>query len=253
MLEDGSRTYSEEGVPQGGSVSPMLANVYLHYVFDLWVHKWRKTQAKGEVLVVRYADDLVMGFQYREEAEKFMMELEERLLKYGLEINHDKTRLIEFGRFAEANRKKKGEGKPETFDFLGFTHICSKNPKTGYFIIERRTIRSKMRRKIKEIKEELKKRMHTPVKETGKWLKSVIQGHFNYYGVPGNRSCLSKFRTELSGIWLKILRKRSQKGYKLTWEKFNKYLKKWIPPAKVTHLQPWQRLCVTTIGKSPVQ
>jgi group II intron reverse transcriptase/maturase len=253
VSEDGEWSKTTKGTPQGSVISPLLANVYLHYVFDLWVHKWRKTQAKGEVLVVRYADDLVMGFQYREEAERFMKELEERLLKYGLEINHDKTRLIEFGRFAEANREKRGEGKPETFDFLGFTHICSKNPKTGYFTIERKTIRSRMRRKIKEVKEELKKRMHTPVIETGKWIKSVIQGHFNYYGVPGNRSCLSKFRTEVSRIWLKVLRKRSQKGYKLTWEKFNKYLKKWIPPAKVTHQQPWQRLCVTTIGKSPVQ
>lgn len=253
VSEDGEWSKTTKGTPQGSVISPLLANVYLHYVFDLWVHKWRNTEARGEVLVVRYADDLVMGFQHREEAERFMQEMQERLAKFGLEINHDKTRLIEFGRFAEANRKERGEGKPETFDFLGFTHICSKNPKTGYFTIRRKTIGSRMRRKIKEVRKELQRRMHAPVKETGKWLRSVVQGHLNYYGVPGNRNSLSEFRTEVVRGWLKILRKRSQKARKLTWEKFNKIIKEWIPPVKVIHPQPWQRFCVITIGRSPVQ
>jgi RNA-directed DNA polymerase len=246
VSEDGEWSKTTKGTPQGSVISPLLANVYLHYVFDLWVHKWRKTKARGDVLVVRYADDLVMGFQYREEADKFMQELQKRLAKFELEINQDKTRLIEFGRFAEANRRERGEGKPETFDFLGFTHICSRNPKTGYFTIRRKTIGSRMRRKIKEVRKELKRRMHAPVRETGKWLRSVMQGHFNYYGVPGNRSSLSEFRTEVVRGWLKILRKRSQKARKLKWEKFNKFVKEWIPPAKATHPQPWQRLCVIT-------
>lgn len=253
VSEDGEWSKTTKGTPQGSVISPLLANVYLHYVFDLWVHKWRKTEAKGEVMVVRYADDLVMGFQHREEADRFMQKLQERLAKFGLEINHDKTRLIEFGRFAEANRRERGEGKPETFDFLGFTHICSKDPKTGYFSIRRKTIGERIRRKIKEVREELRRRMHEPVKETGKWLQSVVRGYFYYFGVPGNRDSLSEFRTEVNKNWLKVLRKRSQKGRKLRWENFNKLVREWIPPVKTVHPQPWQRLRVTTIGRSPVQ
>jgi len=253
VSEEGQWSPTTKGTPQGSVISPLLANIYLHYVFDLWVDKWRKTEAGGEIVVVRYADDFVMGFQHKEEATRFQGELEERLATFGLEINHDKTRLIEFGRFAESNRKERGESKPETFEFLGFTHICSKNPKTGYFMIRRKISGKRMRRKIKEVGKTLRKWMHEPIREQGQWLRSVVQGYFNYFAVPGNRSSLDEFRTEVNKAWFRILRKRSQKARKLTWEKFKKHVKDWIPTAKVLHPHPWQRLCVTTGGKSPVQ
>jgi len=186
VLEDGKRTRTEVGSPQGGSVSPLLANVYLHYVFDLWAQLWRSRRARGEMIIVRYADDAALGFQYRADAVRFLAEMRERIRMFGLELHRDKTRLIEFGRFAAANRAQRGEeGRPETFDFLGFTHMCGQT-RRGRFQVVRQTMRKRMRGKLKEVKTELRRRLHHPVPEVGKWLASVVRGHFRYYGVPDN-------------------------------------------------------------------
>jgi RNA-directed DNA polymerase len=209
VMEEGKWSETEKGTPQGSVISPLLANIYLHYVFDLWVNRWRNKYASGEVVVVRYADDTIVGFQYLADAERFLEHFRERLRKFGLELHPDKTRLVEFGRFAERNREQRGEGKPESFDFLGFTHISGKSSK-GYFTVRRQTIRKRMRKKLKEIKEQLRRRMHDPVAETGKWLKQVVQGYFNYYAVPGNIDSLSLFRHRLFRLWGQALRHRSQ-------------------------------------------
>jgi len=211
ILEEGKIIFNEQGTPQGGAGSPLLANVFLHYVYDLWIQQWGKLKARGEMIVVRFADDTVVGFQYESDAKQFQKELKERLLKFGLELHPEKTRLIEFGRFAEENRNKRGEGKPETFTFLGFTHICGRTRK-GRFTIHRRTIKKRMHAKVKEIKDELKRRMHDSIQEVGKWLKAVITGHFRYYGVPGNREALDDFRYLISHRWMQSLRDRGQKG-----------------------------------------
>ena len=195
-MEEGEWKDTEMGTPQGSVISPLLANIYLHYVFDLWVDAWRKKCARGDVVVVRYADDNVLGFQYRADADRFLAEFRERLGKFGLELHPDKTRRIEFGRFAEQDRKRRGEGKPETFDFLGFTHISGKD-RNGNFAVKRHTIGKRMRGKLAEIKQQLRQRMHEPVARTGKWLQSVVQGYFNYHAVPGNTD--SPPRIPLSG------------------------------------------------------
>ncbi len=196
---------------QGSSASPLLANVFLHYVYDLWVQQWRKQKARGDVIVVRFADDTVVGFQYESDAKQFQEELKERLLKFELELHPEKTRLIEFGRYAAERREEREEGKPETFTFLGFTHICGKRRKDGKFAILRQTIKKKMRTKISEIKIELRKRMHDPIQEIGKWLKAVVTGHYQYYGVPGNYDAMNDFRNEVSEKWIHTLRRRGQK------------------------------------------
>src|SRR5215813_2440959 len=193
VLEDGKRMRVEEGTPQGGSASPLLANVYLHYVFDLWVRAWRRKQANGDMIVVRFADDIVLGFQVRSDAERFWKELAERLRKFRLELHPDKTRLLEFGPYAAENRKRRGEGKPETFDFLGFTHICGKKRSNGMFTVLRQTIRRRLQAKLSEVKAELKRRMHDPVPEVAIWLRSVVGGHNRYYGVPMNSPALARF------------------------------------------------------------
>ena len=246
VSEDGQWTKTTVGTPQGSVISPMLANIYLHYVLDLWVNKWRKSEAHGEVIIVRYADDFVMGFQHRRDAERFMQELHQRLNKFCLELNQDKTRLIEFGRFAVSNRKSRGLGKPETFDFLGFTHICGATSKKKRFTVIRKTIAMRMRAKIKEVKIEILKRRHTSVPELGKWLRSVFQGHLNYYGVPGNRRNTDFFRTQIIRSWLHAMRRRSHKARNLTWKRFKKLVKTWIPTAKTTHPHPFMRLNVRT-------
>ena len=187
------------------------ANVYLHYVFDLWVQHWRKHRAAGEVIVVRYADDSVLGFQYRAEAERFLQEWRQCLRKFGLELHPDKTHLIEFGRFAAASRKQRGAGKPETFDFLGFTHICGQSRKNGKFLVLRKTVRKRLLAKLQGLKEELRRRWHEPVEDLGNWLRSVVQGYFNYYAVPGNLNSLKRFRQEVSKPWFCALRRRGQK------------------------------------------
>jgi group II intron reverse transcriptase/maturase len=246
VSENGQWSKTNVGTAQGSVISPILANIYLHYVLDLWVNKWRKSEAHGEVIIVRYADDFVLGFQYRKDAEQFVHELCERLCMFGLELNQDKTRLIEFGRFAVSNRKSRGQGKPETFDFLGFTHICGKMPKKKRFTIIRKTIAKRMQAKAREMRVEILRRRHIPVTELGKWLRSVVQGHFNYYGVPGNRRSTDSFRTQIIRAWLHAMRRRSHKARNLTWARFRRLVKTWIPTAKTTHPYPYQRLRVTT-------
>ncbi|MCK7476987.1 MAG: group II intron reverse transcriptase/maturase [Candidatus Moduliflexus flocculans] len=244
VSEEGEWSRTEVGTPQGSVISPLLSNIYLHYVLDEWVRQWRKSQARGEVIIVRYADDFVMGFQYRCEAERFLGELKERFAEHGLEIHNEKTRLIEFGRFAEANRARRGEGKPETFDFLGFTHICSRTRKGDYFTIRRKTDAKRLRAKIKEVRQEIMRKRHEPVPEQGQWLRSVVQGHLNYFAVPGNKKALEAFRTTSMQAWFHALRRRSQKSRSLIWERFKRLVATWIPTAKIQHPYPNQRLCV---------
>jgi group II intron reverse transcriptase/maturase len=244
VSEDGKWSQTSAGTPQGAVISPLLANIYLHYVLDLWVKRWRKRQARGEVIIVRYADDFVMGFQYRDDAECFLKELQERFAKFALEIHQDKTRLIEFGRFAIENRKRRGAGKPETFDFLGFTHVCAKRRKDGKFTVRRKVIAKRKRAKLKAIRETLMRRRHDPVPEQGRWLKSVVQGYLNYYAVPGTSLEMNTFRGLVNRVWLRALRRRSQKGRNLSWERMQRLIQTWIPPARITHPYPNQRLRV---------
>ena len=244
VLEDGTRTWSDKGTPQGGSISPLLANVYLHYAFDLWVRRWRKTQAHGDMIVVRYADDFIVGFQYREEAERFLTELRERLAKFGLELHPEKTRLLEFGPFAAEHRRRADEGKPETFDFLGFTHICGKK-RNGRFTVVRQTIRKRLQAKLSEVKAELRRRLHGPIPEVGAWLRAVIIGHLKYYGVPMNRPALFTFCSQVGWLWYRALRRRSQTA-RLTWERMRRLIQRWLPPPRITHPYPLRRLGVVT-------
>ena len=244
VSEDGKWSKTEVGTPQGAVISSLLANIYLHYALDLWVNKWRKHHARGEVYIVRYADDFVIGFQYQSDAKQFQTELRKRMGKFGLELHSDKTRLIEFGRFAAVNHKERGKEKPETFDFLGFTHICSTRRKDGKFKLQRKTIGKRLRRKIKEIRQTLHRQRHNSIPEQGRWLRSVVVGHFNYYAVPGNRKALETFRTQIGHAWLHALRRRSQKGRSLTWKRMQRQIEKWIPTAKVLHPYPNQRFCV---------
>jgi group II intron reverse transcriptase/maturase len=244
VLEDGKRIRSEAGTVQGGSISPLLANVYLHYVFDLWVQRWRKKQARGDVVVVRWADDFVVGFQHRAEAERFLAELRERFAKFGLELHPDKTRLIEFGRFAESNRRGRGGGKPETFDFLGFTHSCAKT-RAGKFTVLRQTMRKRLRTKLSEVKAELRRRMHDPVPEQGAYLHSVVKGHCQYYGVPLNGPALKAFRHAVGWIWCRTLRRRSQR-HRLTWSRMRRLINRWLPTPRICHPYPLVRFGVVT-------
>ncbi|MGK2957775.1 MAG: group II intron reverse transcriptase/maturase [Acidimicrobiales bacterium] len=244
VSEDGQWSKAEVGTPQGAVISPLLANIYLHYVLDLWVQWWRGHHARGEVYIVRLADDFVLGFQYRSDAQRFRTDLVQRLAKFGLELHEEKTRLIEFGRFAAANRKERGEGKPETFDFLGFTHYCAKRRSNGSFTVGRKTIAKKMRTKLKAVRQILRRNSHKPVSWQGQWLRSVIRGHFNYYGVPGNADALNTFRIQVTKAWLKALRRRSQKGRNLTWRRFERWVMKWIPIVRITHPYPDERFCV---------
>ena len=251
VFEDGQVTYDEAGAPQGASASPLLSNVYLHYAYDLWVQQWRQKHAQGEVIVVRFADDTVVGFQYKTDAKRFLEELKERFLKFGLELHPEKTRLIEFGRFAAKGREAQGKGKPETFTFLGFTHICGKT-RNGKFTVLRQTIRKKLHAKVKELKIELRKRMNQPIREVGKWLRKVITGHYQYYAVPGNHSALSDFRYKVYWTWRRALTRRSQKGY-ITWKKMQLIIDRWLPTPRIVHPQPLKRFDVSTQGRSPVR
>ena len=243
VSEDGKWSRTTVGTPQGSVISPILANVFLHYVFDLWVNQWRKRHARGEVIVVRYADDFVMGFQHRDDAERCLRELRGRFAKFGLELHPEKTRLIEFGRYAAERRSKRGEGKPETFNFLGFTHCCGKTRK-GTFTIKRRSIAKRMRAKLQEVKQQLIRRMHCSVVEVGAWLRSVVRGWFNYHAVPGNRPCLDRFRTQVARLWLHVVRRRSQKGRRWTWERMTRLIQRWLPKAYILHPYPNERLIV---------
>jgi group II intron reverse transcriptase/maturase len=244
VLEKGEWKCSEEGTPQGGSASPLLANIYLHYVFDLWVQHWRKTKAKGDVIVVRWADDFVVGFEHQADAARFHHELAERFAKFKLKLHPQKTRVIEFGYYAANNRKRRGKGKPETFNFLGFTHICGQK-RSGMFTVYRRTMSKRKRAKLKEVKTELRKRMHHRVAEVGKWLRSVVAGHNRYYGVPANLNSLKSFRFQVVGHWHWALRRRSQKT-RLTWEQMNRLANRWLPPPTLHHPYPLRRLGVIT-------
>ena len=229
-----------EGTPQGAVISPLLANIYLHYAFDLWAHRWRRREARGTVVIVRYADDIIMGFEHKAEAERFRRELEARLNKFGLQLHPDKTRLIEFGRFAAHNRRRRGQGKPESFDFLGFTHSCGFD-RGGKYTVRRKTKSKKIRGKLKELKAEIRRRYHQPVPVQGKWLSSAYRGFVNYFAVPGNMATLKSFHHQLCRIWLRALRRRSQKGRKLTWEKFVEIFPEWLPQPRCKHPWPNQR------------
>lgn len=239
VLEGNSLIENKAGTQQGGSISPLLANMYLHYVFDIWVQKWREKKAKGDVIVVRFADDIVMGFQHKSEADLFLKHLQLRFQKFYLEIHPDKTRMIEFGRFAEERRSKRGRGKPETFNFLGFTHICGKSS-DGKFKIIRKTMKKKLRVKLKEIKKELWRRLHHSIKDVGKWLHSVVQGHMNYYAVPENSSGIEIFRFGIGRLWFQTLKRRSEK-HRLNWKRMRKIIDCWLPRSRILHPYPEER------------
>jgi len=251
VIEDGQWSENEEGTPQGASVSPLLANVYLHYVFDLWAQWWRNRFAEGDVVIVRFADDFTVGFEYQEDAQQFWADLRERFAKFGLELHPDKTRLIEFGRHAARRRKARGLGKPETFDFLGFTHFCGFT-KRGRFWLRRITIGKRMRAKLKEVNDQLKRRRHQPVPAQGKWLRSVVTGHTAYYAVPGNTDAVAAFRAQVSRLWFKALRRRSQRR-RLNWTQMGRLIAKWLPPARVRHPFPGVRFDARIQGRSPVR
>jgi group II intron reverse transcriptase/maturase len=245
VLEDGKRMRMEEGTPQGGSASPLLANIYLHYVFDLWVRAWRREHAHGEVIVVRYADDIVLGFQVKSDAERFHAELAERFAKFALQLHPEKTRLLEFGPYAAERRARRGLGKPDTFNFLGFTHICAKKRSNGRFTVLRQTMRKRLQAKLREVKTELRRRMHAPIPEQGQWLSAVVAGHFRYYGVPMNSLALYLFRFQVGRLWHRTLCRRSQNG-RVRWDRMRRLLKRWLPVARVCHPYPLRRFGVIT-------
>jgi RNA-directed DNA polymerase len=251
IIEDGNWSDEGRGTPQGASVSPLLANVYLHYVFDLWAKAWRNRHATGDMVVVRFADDVVVGFQYERDARRFEDELRQRLAKFGLELAEDKTRLIEFGRFAAEKRRRRGLGKPETFTFLGFVHICS-TAQNGKFLLQRHTIAQRMRTKLRELKLALKRRRHLPIPVQAAWLQSVVRGYFAYYAVPTNIHAMSRFRLEVIRLWYRALRRRSQRT-RLNWARMASIADTWIPQARVRHPWPNERFDGRTRGRSPVR
>ena len=243
ILEDGVVTVSSKGTGQGSVISPLLANIYLHYGFDLWAESWRRHEATGDMIIVRYADDIIVGFEHEADARRFLEAMRERLAEVALSLHPDKTRLIEFGRFAAQNRKRRGLGKPETFNFLGFTFICGKS-RRGKFLIKRKTRRDRMRAKLKAIKQELRRRMHQPIPLQGKWLGQVVSGYFNYFAVPTNSQTMSAFLTRVAELWRRSLRRRSQKGAK-TWSQMARLVRDWLPKPHIRHPWPTQRFAVT--------
>src|SRR6266550_9585903 len=243
VLEEGIVTEGEAGTPQGATVSPLLANAYLHYVFDLWAQQWRRRHATGDMIIVRYADDVVLGFEHEAEARRFLEELRTRLQEYSLSLHPDKTRLIEFGRHAAARREQRGLGKPETFTFLGFTLICGRTRK-GQFQILRKTRSDRMRATLRRVKDALRRQMHRPIPEQGKWLQQVTTGFFAYHAVPTNSRALMAFRHHVSVLWKRTLSRRSQKAT-LTWERKLRLVKAWLPPPRILHPWPAQRFDVT--------
>jgi len=251
VLEDGAWTPSETGTPQGGSISPLAANLYMHYVFDLWAQRWRRTTVRGDMVIVRYLDDFIVGFQSRKDAEQFLIALRERLGQFGLTLHPDKTRLLEFGRYAAQNRQERGQGKPETFQFLGFVHSCGRTGK-GEFMVHRHTAGERLRAKLKEVKAELRQRRHDPVPEVGQWLGSVVRGHCQYYGIPGNRRAMRRFRDEVSRHWHRCLSRRSQKG-PVRWDRMHRLIQRFIPPARVVHPSSSVMFAVMMQGKSRVR
>jgi len=255
VMEDGQWFETKEGTPQGAVISPLLANLYLHNVLDQWVETWRKTEAHGDVIVVRYADDAVLGFQYREEAQRFLTDLKERVREFGLELHPEKTRLMEFGRYATERRAKRGKGKPETFNFLGFTHICGKNHVTGNYMVLRKTIGKRMAAKLKEIRQKLRQGLHEKTKNTMEWLKSVVRGYFQYHAIPRNEERLKVFRYEVLRMWWWQLRRRSQRT-RWTWNKFREKLGNLIPEVEILWPYPEVRFAWTHVhiqGKNRVR
>lgn len=252
VMEDGTWRESEQGSPQGGSISPLLANVYLHYVLDLWVAQWRRRHAKGDMIIVRYADDFIVGFQHRADAERFQRELAERLRHFELELHPEKTRLIEFGRFAEKNQDRRGGPRPPTFEFLGFAHYCGKNRKGG-FTVKRRSSSKRMQRTLVKISKELRRRWCMAVSEQGAWLRRVVQGWLQYHAVPHNYAALSRFHHEVGQRWFKALRRRSQRGSRLKWQRMARLIARWLPRPRILHPYPYERLRVRTRGRSPVR
>ena len=244
VIEEGNWSATDVGAPQGASASPLLANVYLHYVFDRWARQWRRRHARGDVVIVRFADDFVAGFEHQGDAKQFLYELRQRFAKFGLELHPGKTRLIEFGRHAAERRARRGLGKPETFDFLGFTHICAKT-RAGRFQLKRTTISKRMRAKLAEVRDQVKQRRHEPIPDQGRWLGSVVRGHLAYYAVPGNSHAIRAFRTQVARHWCKALRRRSQR-HRLDWQRMNRITARWLPPARVLHPYPEVRFAART-------
>jgi group II intron reverse transcriptase/maturase len=243
VLEDGIVTVSDRGTGQGSVISPLLANIYLHYALDLWAERWRRREATGDMIIVRYADDFIVGFQHEADARRFLDEMRERLQKFALSLHPDKTRLIEFGRFAAANRKQRGLDKPETFNFLGFTFICGKS-RHGFFLLKRKTRRDRMRAKLRMLKEEMRWRMHQPIPEQGRWLWHVVRGYFNYHAVPMNTRALAVFRAEIARSWNRVLHRRSQKAT-LTRARMDRLIDDWLPKPRILHPWPDKRFAVT--------
>ncbi len=251
VVEDGAWSASEEGSPQGATISPLLANVYLHYVFDLWAQQWRKRHARGDVLIVRYADDVVLGFQHRADAEQFQRDLAQRLAKFRLGLNAEKTRLLRFGRFAAQQHQERGLGRPETFQFLGFTHYCT-TTKDGRFLVLRKTISRRMAAKLREVRTLLMRRRHWPIDAQGRWLASVVRGHLAYYAVPGNIHQVEAFRAEVVRLWYGALRRRGQR-HRLNWQRMRRHAERWLPPVRITHPWPDERFNARTQVRSPVR
>ena len=247
VMEDGEWSETEAGTPQGAVISPLLSNVYLHYVLDQWTDQWRQA-ARGDVTIVRYADDAILGFQHQDEAERYLAELREHLRQYGLELNEDKTRLIRFGRFAALNRRERGEGKPESFTFLGLQHICAEN-RLGRFEVRRITDGDRRRRKLQALKQDIRRRMHVPIAETGKWLQSVLRGYFQYHAVPGNMGVLSRFRHRVARLWFRTLSQRSQR--RPTWAQLGPIFNHWLPVPCVLHEHPDARFDARRMASHP--
>jgi group II intron reverse transcriptase/maturase len=243
VVDEGRWPDAGQGSPQGAPASPLLANVYLHHVLDLWAERWRKRHARGDVIIVRFAGDFIAGFQYRDDAEAFLEGLRERFARFSLELHPEKTRLIEFGPHAARNRAARGEGKPETFSFLGFTHICEVT-RSGRFWIRRKTDAKRLRAKLKQARAEIMRRRHLPVPEQGKWLASVVRGHQAYYAVPGNISAVNAFRTQVTRHWHHALSSRSQKG-RIPWTRMNRLAARWLPRSHVRHPFPEQRFAAS--------
>jgi group II intron reverse transcriptase/maturase len=243
ILEDGVVSVSERGTGQGSVISPLLANIYLHYALDLWAIRWRRREATGDMIIVRYADDFIVGFQHESDARRLLEEMRERLGKFALTLHPEKTRLIEFGRFAAERRKRRGFGKPETFNFLGFTFICGKT-RAGKFQIKRKTRADRMRAKLKMIKTEMRRRMHQPIPVQGKWLRYVVRGYFNYHAVPTNARALVAFRTEIARRWYRVLTRRSERT-KLNWERMKRLIDDWLPKPRILHPWPDKRFAVS--------
>ena len=241
-MEEGKLVTTETGTPPGAVASPLLANIYLHYVFDLWADRWRKRHARGQIIIVRYADDIVMGFEYEGEARRFVADMRQRMEKFALSLHPEKTRLLEFGRYAAERRARRDLGKPETFNFLGFTHICGRS-RQGVFQLKRQTRRDRMRAKLRALKEELQRRMHEPISLQGKWLRQVVRGYFGYHAVPTNCKSMSTFRHYVMDLWRRALQRRSQRD-RSTWERIAQLAAEFLPLPRILHPWPSERFAV---------